>query len=189
MAGILGILAALTLVQMKSRSRIHLLASLAVAVLIGNCSVPRPEPVDVHVPKTPALVTHATSAPDPHCRLAVRIHRFLLKHGASPKIAAEMAPVFSRCKYPRVMAAISIVESRCDPYAVGSSGEVSMFQVLRWPGGNPADNVHALKVAISVLDEKRAATKSLRSAIRAYNGRGRRAAAYQRKVWKLIQKI
>lgn len=122
-------------------------------------------------------------------RLVGRIHQLMLEKGAKPKVAQEVAPLLASCKYPRVMTAIAAVESKFDPHAVGSSGEVSMFQVLHWPGGNPANNAHALKVAIAVFDEKLETTGSVWGAIRAYNGSGQRAYEYRRKVLALMRSI
>lgn len=118
-----------------------------------------------------------------------RIHSFLLAHGASHKTAEEMAPLFARNKFPRIMASIAIVESVCDPHAVGSAGEVSMFQILRWPGGDPTDNVHALNVAIAHLEEKIRITGSLWPAVRAYNGSGPQAEKYRSKIRNLVLEI
>jgi len=118
-----------------------------------------------------------------------RIRRFLLAHGASGDTAGEMAPLFARNKYPRVMASIAVVETVCDPHAVGAAGEVSMFQILRWPGGDPTDNAHALQVAIAHLDEKVRITGSLWPAVRAYNGRGPRADKYREKIRTLVCQI
>jgi len=176
--------AVLTLVTMISRSSYTLLASVVLAGLLIS-SAPRPGNVEASHTAIPTDV-----APGPVCRLTVRIHRFLLQHGAQPEVASEMAPLFAKSRRPRLMAAIAIAETNCDPYAVGRDGEVSMFQILVWPGGDPTDNAHALRVAEGHLEGKIAAAGGrLWDGVRRYNGAGEKAVAYRDKVRQLVEEI
>lgn len=125
-----------------------LLASVVAAALLVGSAPPPTSVARVH-----RSVQAVESGPLVES-LSIRIHRFLLEHGAQPEVASEMAPLFAASRRPRIMAAIAIAESNCDPHAVGRDGEVSMFQILVWPGGDPTDNAHALRVAEGHLEQK-----------------------------------
>jgi len=163
-------------------SRFSVFGVTAMAIL--SCSNTVPDPGFKDLTTEPQRVTYVdvTSLED-------RIRRFLVAHGASEDIAREMAPLFARNKYPRIMASIAVEKTTCDPHAVGAAGEVSMFQILRWPGGDPTDNAHALSVAIGHLEEKIRITGSLWPAVRAYNGSGAQAEKYRNKIKGLVSKI
>jgi hypothetical protein len=53
-------------------------------------------------------------------------------------------------------AALSMIESGDDDRAVGSSGEVSRFQIqpVLWPGGNPRDAEAALSAAKVIMRQR-----------------------------------
>lgn len=72
----------------------------------------------------------------------------------------------------RWLAATAKVESDFTLTAVGTSGEVSMFQILKWPKGKDTNNLdHAIDEALKVRKEKQATWKSSPfKAIQAYNG-------------------
>jgi hypothetical protein len=52
--------------------------------------------------------------------------------------------------------ALSMIESGDNDNAVGSSGEISRFQILPelWPGGNPQDNRIALAAAQEIMEPR-----------------------------------
>ena len=93
------------------------------------------------------------------------------------------------CDYPEVMAAIASVESGFDSNAIGPCNEVSVWQILEWKLGDPTNNKDGLAAALKVFREKRSESRSNVEAIRRYNGRGRKAEIYQRKVLNKIKQI
>jgi len=122
--------------------------------------------------------------------MEVRLARFIVAHGSGRVDVGKTARILAGSKRPRLMAAIAAAESRFDPEAVGRDGEVSMFQILKWPGGNPRDTAHALRVAESHLEEKIAvADGRLWEGVRRYNGKGRKACRYREKVRRLVEEI
>ena len=98
-----------------------------------------------------------------------------IKHSSSltTKQAKDLADRFIVHGYERAkwLAATAKVESRFNNAAIGTSGEVTMFQILKWPKGKDSNNIdHAIEEALRVRDEKQATWKDKRKAIAAYNG-------------------
>jgi len=124
----------------------------------------------------------------PLTELETRLAKFIIMHrGPDP---VNTAIILARAKRPRLMTAIACVETRFGPGACGKAGEVSMFQVLRWPGGNPRDTGWALKVAEQHLEEKiKDAKGNLWNGVQRYNGRGREARLYRERVRVLMGEI
>jgi len=90
----------------------------------------------------------------------------------NPVNAPRIAYHLSRAQRPILMAAIAKVESRYDINARGSSGEITIFQLLKPPRDlHPHDIKRALSLAERHINEDERDTKSLEKAIRLYNGR------------------
>jgi len=89
----------------------------------------------------------------------------------NPKNAPRIAYHLSKAQRPILMAAIAKVESRYDINARGSSGEITIFQLLKPPRDlKPHDIKRALSLAEKHINEDERDTKSLEKAIRLYNG-------------------
>jgi negative regulator of sigma E activity len=91
-------------------------------------------------------------------------------------------------KRPRTLAAIAIVESNGNPKAKGKSGEIGAFQIL--PIHGKAKNVftqaeQADRLLQELLDER----GSLPAAIKGYNGTGKKADVYRRKVLAQLERV
>lgn len=79
---------------------------------------------------------------------------------------------YARAKW---LAATAKVESDFKTNAVGKSGEVSMFQILKWPKGkNPKSIDDSIDEALKVLSEKERVSKTTFESIRRYNGNPRK---------------
>jgi len=75
---------------------------------------------------------------------------------------------YERAKW---LAATAKVESDFTSSAVGSSGEVSMFQILDWPKGKDHLNIDdAIDEALKVRNEKQSIWEDPKKALAAYNG-------------------
>ena len=83
------------------------------------------------------------------------------------------------------LAATAKVETNFNSSAIGTSGEVSMFQILDWPEGhNPLDIDLAIKEALRVRDIKIRTWGNTFKALQAYNGnpRSKRTYRYAQKI-------
>jgi len=104
----------------------------------------------------------------------LKIKEFI-KHSSSltTKQADTLADRFIVHGYERAkwLAATAKVESDFRVDVVGTSGEVSMFQILKWPKGkNPISINDSIEVALKVISEKEKVSKTTFEAIRRYNG-------------------
>lgn len=108
----------------------------------------------------------------------LKIKEFI-KHNSSltTEQANTLADRFIVHGYERAkwLAATAKVESDFRVDAVGKSGEVSMFQILKWPKGkNPKSIDDSIDEALKVLSEKEKASKTTFESIRRYNGNPRK---------------
>lgn len=102
-----------------------------------------------------------------------------IKHNSSltTEQADALADRFIVHGYERAkwLAATAKVESDFRVDAVGKSGEVSMFQILKWPKGkNPRSIDDSITEALKVISEKEKLSKTTFEAIRRYNGNPRK---------------
>lgn len=123
----------------------------------------------------------------------IRIKEFI-KHNSSltTEQAGALAEKFIGYGYDRAkwLAATAKVESDFIPNAKGTSGEVSMFQILDWPHDkDPANVDHAIEEALKVLEQKESLSKSTFEAIRRYNGspKNPKTLIYANKVTKIMR--
>lgn len=108
----------------------------------------------------------------------LKIKEFI-KHNSSltTEQADALADRFIDHGYDRAkwLAATAKVESDFRVDAVGKSGEVSMFQILKWPKGkNPRSIDDSIEEALKVLSEKEKSSKTTFESIRRYNGNPRK---------------
>lgn len=108
----------------------------------------------------------------------LKIKEFI-KHNSSltTEQADALADRFIVHGYERAkwLAATAKVESDFRSDAIGKSGEVSMFQILKWPKGkNPKSIDDSINEALKVISEKEKASKTTFEAIRRYNGNPRK---------------
>lgn len=119
-----------------------------------------------------------------------------IKHNSSLTIkqADALADRFMSHGYDSAkwLAATAKVEADFMPNAVGSSGEVSMFQILNWPKGKDPTNIDvAIQEALKVRKEKRSRWGDTFEAIRAYNGSpfNPKTKYYANKVTKIMEHL
>lgn len=158
-------------------------AAIGIGILtFRSCHIPEP----AH-----ALATHTTQASTNDLQYIA----FFRQHG-SPE-PQRMAQAVLATKRPRVMAAIAVVESNGDPYAIGDNGRArGAFQVWSHWGRVPHPDYPALQALQSerileelIGDEPR---RSLLRALSAYNtGRydSRVGLRYARRVIKLTKEL
>lgn len=126
---------------------------------------------------------------NPLSPLELKLSRFIRVH-SSKADPVETARTLAKAKRPKLMAAIACRESHFDSGAVGRDGELSMFQILKWPGGDPRDTARALAVAERHLEGKIAdAGGDLWDGVRRYNGKGKAARRYREEVKALFRSI
>lgn len=116
-----------------------------------------------------------------------KLYHFVASH-PSEKNPLQTTMLLYTCEYPEIMAAIASVESGFKSTAVGKAGEVSAWQILEWEKGNPSNNKDGLAAAIKVFKEKKIGC-SYEDAIQRYNGKGRAAREYKKKVLRKIDQI
>jgi hypothetical protein len=92
------------------------------------------------------------------------------------------------CKYPEIMAAIASIESGFYSGAIGTYDERTKWQILEWSKEDLKDDQHALNRAIQIFEEKKK-NRNISDAIKAYNGKGKKAEIYKRNVIKKIYQI
>lgn len=108
----------------------------------------------------------------------LKIKEFI-KHNSSltTEQASTLAERFIVHGYERAkwLAATAKVESDFRSDAVGTSGELSMFQILKWPKGkNPKSIDDSIQEALKVISEKEKSSKTTFESIRRYNGNPRK---------------
>lgn len=123
----------------------------------------------------------------------LKIKEFI-KHNSSltTEQADALAERFIAHGYDRAkwLAATAKVESDFRVHAVGTSGEVSMFQILNWPKGKDPKSIDdSIQEALKVISEKEKQSKSTFESIRRYNGnpRLRQTLLYANKVSNYIK--
>lgn len=123
--------------------------------------------------------------------LSKRIEGFAVKHGADPDLAPELAELLAVCEYPRVLTAIASKESRFNPDAIGSAGEIGAWQVREKFWGHPGETLaEQAKASEAILrDLVDASGGQLKPAIRRYNGSGKQAERYAEHVLKMALEI
>lgn len=123
----------------------------------------------------------------------IKLKEFI-KHNSSltTEQAGALAEKFIGYGYDRAkwLAATAKVEADFMPNARGTSGEVSMFQILDWPRDKDPTNIdHAIEEALKVLEQKESLSKSQFEAIRRYNGspKNPKTRYYANKVTKIMR--
>lgn len=94
-----------------------------------------------------------------------------------------IAEVISKTKYPYLMAAIAIHESGVRPQIVGDSGEsYGLFQIQRKHWGWLGDSVQCQADLCERILERLITSNGVEKGVQKYNGSGREARAYARRV-------
>lgn len=121
--------------------------------------------------------------------MVTRVARFIAKYRADGVRKAEI--ICAVTSDPMTMTAIAAAESRFDSAAVGSAGELSMFQILDWPEGkDPLDDREAAIEADRIYVAKLRQSHGNRFVtIKRYNGWGQAALNYSRQVSALRKRI
>jgi hypothetical protein len=116
-----------------------------------------------------------------------QLYYFIASH-PKEKNPLYTTELLASCKYPEIMTAIASIESGFYSGAVGDLNERTKWQILEWTKEDIRNDRSALNKAIQIFEEKKK-NRNVVDAIKAYNGRGRKAEIYRRKVLEKIQEI
>jgi hypothetical protein len=118
-----------------------------------------------------------------------RVGYFARSNGCPSSLVVEFAEAISATSDPETLAAICAAESNFNPKAKGKDGDSGAFQVMPniW-GSVPRDISGQSKQADGILQEL-LRSSGLKESIRRYNGSGKKATEYSKKVMRLRAKV